>query len=107
MTELFSGKQILYELNERAAEIRQRFQVNQIGLFGSYAREEAHTASDIDILVDFIAPTFDNYMNLKFYLEDLFEQEVDLVTASALKPRLKPVILQEVQYVQGLQALPR
>lgn len=102
MIETFSSKHILNELNQRAAEIRQRFQVNQLGLFGSYAREEAHTASDIDILVDFMTPTFDNYMNLKFYLEELFEHKIDLVTVSALKPRLKPVILQEVQYVQGL-----
>lgn len=94
-----SKQRILHELNERADEVRQRFQVNQLGLFGSYAREQANPESDIDILVDFVKPTFDNYMDLKFYLEDLFHQKIDLVTTGALKPRLKSTILQEVQYV--------
>lgn len=100
-----SGKHILKELNDHAEEMRQRFQVNQLGLFGSYVRGEAKAESDIDLLVDFVAPSFDNYMNLKFYLEDLFGQKIDLVTIGALKPRIKPYILQEVQYVQRLQTL--
>jgi len=105
MAEQFNNNQILNALNDRAEEIRQRFQVNQLGLFGSYRRGEAKAESDIDILVDFVTPTFDNYMNLKFYLEDLFGHDIDLVTISALKPRLRPIILQEVQYVQRLQAI--
>lgn len=105
MTEQVSTKQILKELNDRAEEIRQRFQVNQLGSFGSYVRGEAKAESDIDILVDFVTPTFDNYMNLKFYLEELLSHEIDLVTVGALKPRLRPIILQEVQYVQRLQTL--
>lgn len=105
MSATLSSKDILTQLNEQAEEIHQRFQVNQLGLFGSYVRGEADRGSDIDILVDFVTPTFDNYMNLKFYLEDLFGQDVDLVMLGALKPRIKPCILQEVQYVQRLQAL--
>jgi len=105
MAEQFNNNQILNALNDRAEEIRQRFQVNQLGLFGSYRRGEAKAESDIDILVDFVTPTFDNYMNLKFYLEDLFGHDIDLVTIGALKPRLRPIILQEVQYVQRLQAI--
>jgi len=42
--------------------------------------------------------TFDNYMDLKFYLEDLFGREVDLVTERALKPQLKDIIMKEVVY---------
>lgn len=42
--------------------------------------------------------TFDNFMNLKFYLEDLFGRKVDLVTKSALKPRMRDVVLKEVIY---------
>lgn len=105
MATQLSKQLILHELNERADEVRRRFQVNQLGLFGSYAREQANAESDIDILVDFITPSFDNYMNLKFYLEDLFSQKIDLVTTGALKPRIKPYILQEVQYIQRFQAL--
>ena len=57
--------------------------------------------SDIDILVELEAPTFDGYMDLKFYLEDLFGRDVDLVMADSVKPRLRPYIAREVQYVPG------
>ena len=79
-------------------EIERRFSVKRIGLFGSYVRGEAQKGSDIDILVEMEKPTFDNYMELKFYLEDLFGTEVDLVMADAVKPRLKAYIDQEVIY---------
>jgi predicted nucleotidyltransferase len=42
--------------------------------------------------------TFDNFMDLKYYLEDIFSRNVDLVTVNALKPQLKDVILQDVIY---------
>ena len=73
-----------------------------IGLFGSLVRNEADSKSDVDILVDFVEPTFDHYMDLKFYLEKLFGREVDLVTADTVKPRLKNVINREVIYAKGL-----
>lgn len=55
----------------------------------------------MDILVEFEEgyKTFDNYMELKFYLEDLFNCKVDLVLKSALKEEIKPHILEEVVYV--------
>ena len=100
MATRLSKQLILHELKERADEVRRRFQVNQLGLFGSYVREQANAESDIDILVDFVTPTFDNYMNLKFYLEEIFGHAVDLVTIGALKPRLKPAILSAVHFVE-------
>ncbi|MUL35563.1 nucleotidyltransferase family protein [Gloeocapsopsis dulcis] len=66
-----------------------RFGVKSIGLFGSMARDEARIDSDIDILVEFKdTPTFDSYMNLKFYLEDLLGRNVDLVEKETLHPSL-------------------
>ncbi|MFO7946258.1 MAG: nucleotidyltransferase domain-containing protein [Armatimonadota bacterium] len=64
-------------------------------------REEQEGGSDIDILVEFKEgyKTFDNYMDLKFYLEELLDLRVDLVSKTALKPRLRPYILKEVVYV--------
>lgn len=57
-----------------------RFSVKSLELFGSFARDEAHTTSDIDILMEFEeTPTFNHYMGLKFYLEDLLGTKVDLV----------------------------
>ena len=80
--------------------IRQKFGVKRIGIFGSFARGEEREDSDLDVLVVFEEgqKTFDNYMNLKFYLEDLFGREVDLVTEKALKPQLKDIIMKDVVY---------
>ncbi|MEM3149982.1 MAG: hypothetical protein QXT49_03245 [Candidatus Nezhaarchaeales archaeon] len=46
--------------------------------------------------------TFDNYMELKFFLEDLLKRKVDLVTYDSLKPRIKPYVMREVEYAKGL-----
>lgn len=80
--------------------LRGKYHVRKIGVFGSFARGEEREGSDIDVLVDFEdgAKTFDNFMELKFFLEDLFGRKVDLVTVSALRPQLKEDILREVTY---------
>jgi predicted nucleotidyltransferase len=75
-----------------------RFSVSRIGLFGSYLHGAESETSDIDFLVDLAEPTFDHYMDLKFYLEDLFERPVDVILAETLKPRLKPLVQREVSY---------
>jgi uncharacterized protein len=87
-------------LKEHEKLIRQKFGVRRIGIFGSFARGEEREDSDLDVLVVFEEgqKTFDNYMDLKFYLEDLFGREVDLVTERALKPQLKDIIMKEVVY---------
>ena len=63
-------------------------------------REKKEKDSDLDVLVVFEEgqKTFDKYMDLKFYLEDLFGREVDLVTEKALKPQLKDIIMNYVVY---------
>lgn len=72
------------------------FGVKSLAVFGSVARGKAKAGSDLDLLVDFNAPaTFDQYMTLKFFLEDLFECRVDLVTRKALKPRLRSHVEKE------------
>lgn len=80
--------------------IRERYHVRRIGVFGSFARGDEKEGSDIDVLVDLEEEyeTFDNYMDLKFFLEDLFGRKVDLVTVDALRPQLKDDILREVVY---------
>ena len=90
--------EILQKLQVQQDEMRVRFSVRRIGLFGSYLQGTASETSDIDLLVDFAEPTFDHYMDLKFYLEGLFERPVDLVLSDTIKPRLKPVIQKEVAY---------
>jgi predicted nucleotidyltransferase len=80
--------------------INQKYGVKEIGVFGSFARGEEKEGSDIDFLVEFKegSKTFDNYIDLKYFLQDLFGRSVDMVTVQALKPQLKDDILQEVIY---------
>lgn len=77
--------------------------LRRIGLFGSYAHGEARQGSDLDFLVEFRpgAKTFDNYMDLKALLEDLFGTPVDLVVPETLKNRLREGILRETVYAPG------
>jgi predicted nucleotidyltransferase len=88
-------------LQEHKNYLVEKFGVIEIAIFGSYARGEQREDSDIDIIVDFKEgwKTFDNYMNLKFYLEELFGKKVDLVIKSAINPRIKPFIIEEAIYV--------
>ena len=86
-------EEIITVLKDRLAEIRQRFSVRSISLFGSVVRGEARHDSDIDVLVVFEGkPTFDAFMDLQFYLEDLFGARVDLVTENALRPQVRRAI---------------
>ena len=92
-----TAESILGFLREHKQEL-ERFSVRRIGLFGSFRHGRVHEQSDIDLLVDLAEPTFDNYMDLKFYLEEHFGRAVDLVLAETLKPRLRPLLEQEVEY---------
>lgn len=74
----------------------------RIGLFGSFVRGEQTPDSDIDILVTMARPSYDDFCNVKFYLEDFFGREVDLVMETALKPRIRPYIMSEVVYAEGV-----
>lgn len=79
-----------------------RFGVRRCGVFGSFARDTAiHDLSDVDILVVFEPDqkTFDNFIHLSFFLEDLFGRAVDLITIESLSPYIGPHILDEVEYV--------
>jgi predicted nucleotidyltransferase len=78
------------------------FGVNQIGLFGSYSRNEQSEKSDIDLLIDFVSgkESFDNYMAVYDLFEDIFKNEkVEVVTKNSLSPYIGPEILKEVLYV--------
>jgi len=81
--------------------LKEKFKIKELGVFGSFVRGEETAKSDIDILVDFErdGKTFDNYMNLKYFLQELFGLEVDLIMKGALKEELKDRILSEVLYV--------
>ena len=80
-------------------DVLKRYGVKQLGLFGSFARGEQKTSSDLDFLVELEKETFRAYMGLKFFLEDLFGCKVDLVMKDTMKPRLRDMVLREVIYV--------
>ena len=65
-------------------------------MYGSYSTGTPNQDSDIDILVEFSEPTFDNFMDLAFYLEEALKREVDLVTPKGLSPYLRRTIEKEV-----------
>lgn len=72
------------------------FGVASLAVFGSFARDTAREASDMDFLVRFEGPaTFDRFMGLKLFLEDLFGRKIDLVTEQALRPELRQHIERE------------
>jgi uncharacterized protein len=86
-------------LRARRAEL-DALGVRRLSLFGSLARGEAKADSDVDVLVEFTdKPTFDAYMDLKFYLEKLFSRPVDLATPASLRPQLKERIEREAVHV--------
>ncbi|MFW6057161.1 MAG: nucleotidyltransferase family protein [Chloroflexota bacterium] len=97
--DVFSSDKVVEFLATHREELRERFSVARIGVFGSVARGGSRADSDVDILVELAEPTFDHYMDLKFYLEQGLGRQVDLVLADSLKPRLAPVISREVTYV--------
>ncbi len=80
--------------------IRRRYGVSKIGVFGSFTRGQARQDSDVDVIVYFKeeAENFDNYIELKYFLEEAFGRDVDLVTVDALRPQLKNEILNDVVY---------
>jgi predicted nucleotidyltransferase len=81
-------------------ELRRRYGVKEIGIFGSFVREEQKKTSDIDILVEFEKSVgLLEFVGLKNYLSDLLGVNVDLVMKKALKPRIGTRILSEVVYV--------
>lgn len=84
-------QRVLDLLHQRHAELRDRFHVSSLGLFGSHARDEAKDGSDVDLLVDFdSSPNWSEFNELIDYLEDLLGTPVDLVSPATLKPRMRP-----------------
>ena len=95
-----TAQEILDVLVQHRARLRE-LGVQKIGLFGSYSRGEARPESDIDFVVTLDHSSYSKYMQLLFFLEDLFDCKVDLVLEKGIKPRLIPYIMQDVIYAEG------
>jgi predicted nucleotidyltransferase len=93
---------ILVTLKKNKAFIKEKFGVKKIGVFGSVARGEAKKGSDVDVLVEFEKDkkNFDNFIDLSFFLEDLFGRKVDLITTSGLDKYIRPYVEKEVVWCE-------
>jgi uncharacterized protein len=87
-------------LRDQKPILRQKFMVKEIGIFGSFVRGEQKDTSDLDLLIDFEEPIgLIRYVGLQNYLSDKIGEQVDLITKSGIKPRIRGHILKEVIYV--------
>ena len=93
-----SNAELLRLLSDQRSTLRS-FGVKTIGIFGSVARGSDRRDSDVDVLVELERNSFDDYMELLFFLEDLFGRKVDLVEKGTIKPTIRKRVLQDTVYV--------
>ncbi len=101
MNNALTREEIISTLRQQKDLLRTKFYVKNIGIFGSFARDEANENSDIDFLVEFDAPLqiyISNRYSLSDYLQSLFSREVDLANPNSLKPFYKDRILKQAVY---------
>ncbi len=93
-------EEIRQRLVQHKSVLQERFKVIELGIFGSYVREEQAETSDVDVLVEFSeTPSLLKFVNLENYLSDNLGVKVDLVHKAGLKPRIGERILREVVYL--------
>ncbi len=97
---MLSLEKIRKSLSGQKAILRSRYNINKLGIFGSYIRGEQKKGSDLDILIDYDEPpTLIALIEIENRLSELLGVKVDLVTRKGLKPRLRKQILGEVVYL--------
>lgn len=93
---------IIEEISNIKSELMEKFDIEEIGVFGSYVRNEAKLNSDLDLLIS-LKPEHNigliKFNTLKELLSDLLNIRVDLVVKDGIKPSLKNQILKEVHYL--------
>ena len=104
MLKQLTDKIIIKTLKEHK-EVLKGYGVIRIGLFGSFVRGEQKENSDIDFIVEFDRPNFDDFMDLVFYLEDLFGRKVELITNGSLSPYIQPYIEKEIKWYEAESAI--
>jgi len=83
-------------------ELRERYGIKELGIFGSYVRGEERKDSDLDLLAEFEDGAkigLLEFISVENYLSDLLGVKVELVEKSALKPRIGRLIMKEVVYL--------
>lgn len=91
-------EEILASLRENKDFFKKKFAIDNIMLFGSYARNEATKESDIDILIECKKKTFKNYINILRFLEKLFHKKIDVIYLDTVNPFIMDLIEKEIAY---------
>lgn len=96
-----NSQQIISSLESHKAEIR-RFGIAKVGLFGSFARNEQTSNSDVDLLVEFTPgqKNYHNFLGFSELVENLLGRRVEIVTPQSLSQFIAPYVTREVKYVQ-------
>lgn len=97
---LHTKQELISMISSNKEEIK-AYGVDRLGLFGSFSKDTITESSDVDLLVEFNPEkkTFDNFIELSFFLEELFGRKVELVTPQSLSKFIGPHILKEVENV--------
>jgi predicted nucleotidyltransferase len=96
---MLSSSNIEHILRTLKPVLSDKFEVERIGYFGSFARGDQNADSDIDILVEFRRPLGWAFFDLQELLEKELQRKVDLVSSKALKEQLRDEILRQTRYV--------
>lgn len=96
---MYDKAQILAILKDRKPILQKKYPISELGLFGSYARDDHNEYSDIDILVDFDGRIGINFISLAHELEDIFKMKIDLVSRKGIKPKYLPFVEKNLIHV--------
>ena len=84
---MYNTEEIINILRGKKDELKKKYPISEIALFGSYARGDYDEKSDIDILVDFDRNVGIEFISLAHDLEDIFQRNIDLVSRKGIKQR--------------------
>ncbi len=98
---IHTKSELLQVLHENRELIKAYYCVNSLGIFGSFCKGTNSETSDVDLYLDFdpSQKSFDNFMDLSFFLEELVGRKVEIITPQSLSKFIGPHILNEVQHV--------
>jgi len=95
-----SEEEIRAKINKTMPSIKAKYHIKQLGIFGSFVRNEQTEESDVDILVEFDSPIgFFDFVRLERQLSETLNKKVDLVSKKALKSAIREEVLKEIKYV--------
>lgn len=96
---MYNSNEINSILKKYKISLTKKYHIKELGVFGSYSRNDQNENSDIDILVEFESPIGLDFVSLAEDLEKILNKKVDLVSKGAIKPRLWEYIKKDLTYV--------